>query len=146
MGGGLTRRRLLAASGAAALAATVGELAGVVTALGELASPAYLRRSSYLPLVGERFELMAPGRHRVVARLVSVTDLGTGKRMRPLVGAEDAFGLLFHSPGRARLEQDVMSVGHPAFGLFQLLVSPASTDRVGQDYSATINRAWPPAL
>ena len=109
MGGGFTRRRLLAAGGAAALAATVGELAGVVTALGEIASPAYLRRSSYLPLVGERFELMAPGRHRVVARLVSVTDLGTGKRMRPLVGAEDAFGLLFHSPGRARLDTDVMA-------------------------------------
>jgi hypothetical protein len=137
---------LLAAGGAAALAATLWELPALAAALSEIASPAYLRRSSYLPLVGQRFELTAPGRRPVVARLVSVMDLGIGRRMRPLAGAEDAFALLFHSPIRPRLEQDVMSLGHPVLGRFQLLVSPASRGHRGQDYSATINRARAPGL
>jgi len=141
-----TRRWLLAAGGAAALAATVGELRGVVSVLSEGPVPAHLRRSTYLPLVGERFELIAAGGRFVLARLVAVMDLGIGKRARPLAGGEDAFALLFHSPSHPRLEQDVMSLRHPALGRFQLLVTPASTGRRGQDYSAAINRAWPPAL
>lgn len=143
---GFTRRWLLAAGGAAALAVTVGELRGVGPVLSEVPIPAHLRRSSYLPLVGERFELIAAGRRDVLARLVAVMDLGIGKRVRPLAEAEEAFALLFHSPSRPRLEQDVMSLRHPALGRFQLLVSPASTGRGGQDYSAAINRARPPAL
>jgi hypothetical protein len=73
-------------------------------------------------------------------------DLGIGRRARPLAGAEEVFALLFDGPSRPRLEQDVMSLRHPALGRFQLLVSPASTGRRGQDYSAAINRARPPAL
>jgi hypothetical protein len=137
---------LLAVGGTAALAATVWELPAVATTLGQIASPAYLRRSSYVPLIGEGFEVTAPGRRPILARLVSVMDLGIGRRMRPLAGAEDAFALLFRSPTRPRLEQDVMSLRHPVLGRFQLLVSPASTDRRGQDYSATINRARSPRL
>lgn len=140
-----TRRCLLAAGGAAALAATVGDLRGVVSVLSEVPVPAHLRRSSYLPLVGERFELIAAGRREVLARLVAVIDLGIGKRARRLAGAEDAFALLFHSSSRPRLEQAVMSLQHPALGRFQLLVTPAGTGRRGQDYSAAINRAQPPA-
>jgi hypothetical protein len=142
----LTRRRLLAAGGAAALAATLGELRGVAPVLSEVTIPAYLRRSSYLALVGERFELIAAGGRGVLARLVAVVDLGVGARVRPLGGAEEAFALLFHSSSRPRLEQDVVSLRHPALGRFQLLVSPASTGRRGQDYSAVINRARPRAL
>ena len=68
----LTRRRLLMAGGAAALAAIVGELPGAVTAVRGFGTPAHLLRSSYVPLIGAPFELTAPGRPRVVARLVSV--------------------------------------------------------------------------
>jgi hypothetical protein len=146
MGMTFSRRWLLTAGGAATLAAMLGELPRAIAALGEMASPAYLRRSSYLPLIGDPFELTAPGQRRVVARLISVTDVGIGKRMRALAGAEDAFALLFHSSSRAGLEQDVMSLGHPALGRFQLLVSPASTGRRGEDYSATVNRARSPRL
>jgi hypothetical protein len=140
-----TRRRLLVAGGAAALAAIAGELPGAVSALG-IATSAHLRRSSYVPLIGDQFELTGTGGRSVVARLVSVTDLGIGKRMRPLAGSDDAFALLFHSSSRSLLEQDVMSIRNPVLGRFELLVSPASTGRRGQDYSAAINRAHPPRL
>ena len=142
----LTRRRLLMAGGAAALAAIVGELPGAVTAVRGFVTPAHLLRSSYVPLIGAPFELTAPGRRRVVARLVSVSDLGIGRRMRPLAGADDAFALLFHSSSGSRLEQAVMSIRNPVLGRFELLMSPASTGRRGQDYSAAINRAHPPRL
>src|SRR5207237_6782565 len=61
-----SRRWLLAAGGAAALAAMVGELPGAITALSESMSPAYLRRSSYVPLIGDPFELTGPCRRRGV--------------------------------------------------------------------------------
>jgi hypothetical protein len=139
----VTRRGLLQAGGAAVLAVAVAEVGQVGTALSNVGAPAHLRRSSYVPLIGDRFELNAET-GRILARLVAVKDPGFGKPIRGATAREDVFALVFHDPGSARLEQDVMTLRHPALGQFRLLVSPASNGRRGQHYAAVINRARPP--
>jgi hypothetical protein len=142
----ITRRGLVAAAGAAVVGVALAEtthLAGLARGLGDLGVPAYLRRSSFAPLVGDRFELLATD-GRAVARLVGVDDLPAGGRIGAQAGSDDAFALVFHASGATRLEQDVMTLTHPRLGRFALLVSPSGTGRHGQDYAATINRARPP--
>jgi hypothetical protein len=145
-GAAITRRGLVAAAGAAVVGVALAEtthLAGLARGLGEFGVPAYLRRSSFAGMVGDRFELLAND-GRSVARLVAVDDLPAVAHGGAQAGSEDAFALVFHASGAARLEQDVMTLTHPRLGRFALLVSPSGTGRHGQDYAAIINRARPP--
>ncbi|HWH11844.1 MAG TPA: hypothetical protein VG165_12005 [Solirubrobacteraceae bacterium] len=142
----ITRRGLLAAGGAAVVGLALAEgsrLADLAGGFTSPAVPAYLRRSTFSPLVGERFVLSAAGRRAVVS-LVAVDDLAAGGRTASVAGRDDAFALIFHAPAGARIDQDVMTVSHPGIGRFPLLVSPSGTGHHGQDYAAIINRAGPP--
>jgi hypothetical protein len=152
----LTRRGLLAAGGAALatvaladaarIAAVAAQLAGARAGTGTGAAldtgvPAHLRRSTFTGLVGDRFELAAAGR-RVTGRLIAVDELGRGAD--PSAGPrEDAFAVVFHSDGRARLRDDTMTVSHAALGAFPLFISRSGAGRDGQDYVAIINRVSP---
>jgi hypothetical protein len=144
-GSTMTRRSVLVGGGAAALAAVAAaggtRLPRIVDALGGPTVPAYLRRSSFTGLVGDRFELGA-GNARTGARLIAFDDLGSGPRMRALAGSDDAFALVFRDQsGRPRLDQDDMTLSHAKLGRFRLLVTPVGRARGGQDYVAVINRA-----
>jgi hypothetical protein len=143
----ITRRGLLAAGGAAVVGLALAELSHVSGVAGVLGSrdagvPAYLRRSSFVPLVGDRFVLQAADR-RAVVRLTAVDDLGVIAAAGAHPGLDDAFALAFHGPPGMRLDQDVMTLSHASLGSFKLLVSPSGTGHHGQDYAAVINRAVP---
>jgi hypothetical protein len=114
----LSRRRLLQLGCAAAVVAAVP-----VATEPLRQAPAALRRSTWLPLVGERFAVAS-----VPLRLVEVR------------GRDDAFALLFHGARRPRLEQAVRRIAHPAMGAVDLLIVPVGLPRRGQDYEVVINR------
>jgi Domain of unknown function (DUF6916) len=114
----ISRRRLLQLGGAAALAA-----AAPVAIDRLLPAPAALRRSTWLPLVGQRFAV-----DHVPLRLEEVH------------GNDDRFSLLFHSARRPRLEQAVRRIAHPAIGAVDLLLVPAGRVRGGHDYAVVVNR------
>lgn len=120
--------------------AEAGQLTRGLIAAGRPA--AALRRSTFAPLVGDRFELAA-GNRRATALLVGVSDLGSVAGIGAQAGPEDAFALLFHASGGPRLDQDVMTIRHSGLGELSLLVAPAGTGRHGQDYAAIINRTRP---
>jgi hypothetical protein len=139
---GITRRGLLASGATAAAALAV---AGSVRVASSRASPPVgvlaLRRSTFAPLVGQRFRLRTTAGQTAPARLAAVRDYGDG-RLFDRIGSDLAFVLLFHTPpGATRLDQDVMTVEHDAIGSVGLLVSPAGTGRRGQDYTAVIDTA-----
>jgi uncharacterized protein DUF6916 len=145
----ITRRGLLAAGGAAVVGLALAELSHVSGVAGVLGSrdagaPAYLRRSSFVPLVGDRFVLQSADR-RAAVRLTGVNDLGVIAAAGAQAGLDDAFALAFHGSPGTRLDQNVMTLSHSGLGSFKLLVSPSGTGHHGQDYSAVINRATPPS-
>jgi hypothetical protein len=121
----ISRRRLLQLGAAGAVAVAAPLAAGRARAGAGI--PVALRRSTYLPLVGERFTVAA-GAGSAALRLVEVR------------GRDDAFALLFHGSGRPRLEQAVRRIAHPAIGTAELLMVPAGTGRRGQDYEIVVNR------
>jgi hypothetical protein len=95
--------------------------------------PSHWLRSSYRPLVGQRFTVRGS---KVQLKLTAVHDLN--KRQ---AGSENAFALIFHSPpGAPRLKNQVPQLDHPALGRFKLLISPGEASRNGQPYAAIINR------
>jgi hypothetical protein len=103
---GVTRRSLLRTGGAATLVALVGTRPwSVASAAAADSAPAYLRRSSYLPLVGETF--------RVGTRSLRLDEVG-GER-------EDVFGLTFSGDP---LEQGIHNLRHPQLGTFALFIAP----------------------
>jgi hypothetical protein len=103
---GVTRRSLLRTGGAATLVALVGTRPwSVAAAAAADSAPAYLRRSSYLPLVGETF--------RVGTRSLRLDEVG-GER-------EDVFGLTFSGDP---LEQGIHNLRHPQLGTFALFIAP----------------------
>jgi hypothetical protein len=124
----LTRRTLLKVSGAAALALST---AGTALA-AQRRRLSYLRRSSYLPLVGQRFAIAGGGE----LVLVAVRDLQGEKR-----GSDDAFALCFAGlPGTATLTSGLPRLHHPALGLFPLFVTTGKTTATSQHFCAVINR------
>jgi hypothetical protein len=125
----LSRRQVLQLGGAAVIAAAAPlalEQHGAPPPTSS--TPAPLRRSTYLPLVGERFAVAA-GASSVALRLDEVR------------GRNHAFALLFHGSPHRRLEQAVRRIAHPAIGAVDLLLVPAGTGRRGQDYEVVVNRS-----
>lgn len=125
---GVTRRSLLQTGGGALLIALVG--AGpwsVAKALAAGDAPAYLCRSTYLPLVGTTFTTASRS-----LRLEAVT----GER-------EDVFGLTFTG---APLEQGIHELRHPQLGSFALFIAPVGAERDQQvvvDRSVALPKAAP---
>jgi hypothetical protein len=134
----ISRRLLLQGSGAAFAALLLGEGFNAVQAAATAPAAVGLRRSDYMPFIGRRFGLAAPG-GRLSVPLVAVEDMRAPRR---LAGSQDAFTLVFHAPpGSVALGQAVMTVSHPRGFSQRLLVTPAGTGRRGQDYAVVINRA-----
>jgi hypothetical protein len=119
----LTRRQALVLAAGAAVAVAAPRLPGSAAS----AAPA-LRRSTYGPLVGERFAVRSP--EGVVARL----------RLVEVSGREAAFALRFDGGGAPRLAQDVHTVRHPAIGRADLLLVPVGRGVRTQEYEIVINR------
>lgn len=126
----LTRRALLASGGAVGIGLAV-PWAAHAYALG---TRSHLRRSSYLPLIGERFQVS--GTH-VKLRLARVEDLN-----RHQAGSENAFALSFTAPrGVPPLASSVpTNLHHPDLGRFKLLLTPGAAGRTQFRYWAVINR------
>ncbi len=140
----ITRRTLLAASGAALGTVAVMELEHALpTGLLPGAADASLRRSRFAPLVGRDVRMRPPGEAAQTVRLIEIADL-PGPQMRAWRGSEDAFLLLFRGPHAPRLGQAVAAISARGLGTARLLVSPSSAGHRAQYYSAVINRTSPP--
>jgi hypothetical protein len=137
---GITRRRLLAAGGAASVGAIVAlqpQLAKAAVAAGA-SDPAYLRRASYVPLVGQGFRVSWWGGSATLT-LAGVADLSA----RELRGRDDAFALEFAAPASAPLQHETgpLSLSHPRLGGFDLFVAPVDAASGTQGYEAIVNRS-----
>ena len=139
---GLTRSGLIKAGAAAALAVgasgTGAALAGrsstpsmgpgIKSAKG---GPAYLRRSSYAPLVGTNFRFHLPGAQALKLKLVEA---------RPLRGPGESFSLLFRGRRQLDIEGGTYRIEHRALGSFELFVNPVGRGVKGLDLEAVVNR------
>ncbi|MGZ4280853.1 MAG: DUF6916 family protein [Gaiellaceae bacterium] len=141
----LTRGRLLKTGAVAALAAGAGGagsvLAGAAAGAGAVdAGPgigkpgrgkAYLRRSTYAPLIGTRFKVHRPGERTLKVKLISA---------RQLPSAGDSFSLTFRTGRTPSVESRIYRLEHPALGSFELFLSPVDRGVKGLDLEAVINR------
>jgi len=86
-----------------------------------------MRRSAFLPLLGQKFEIAHEGGSlAVVLRQVA--------NLKPCVkrGAEDQFSLIFSGSGRRRaLSQGTYSVRHPRRGRISLFIVPVGVAAAG---------------
>lgn len=134
----LSRRAFLA--GAASLAGV-----GSVCALAPRAAAAMLasagvrklalRRSAFLPLVGQSFRIVHD-RESLTVILRQVSDLKP--TVRP--GAEDQFSLIFTGAGfRPALPQGTYAISHARRGRISLFVVPVGPRRVAQQYQVIID-------
>jgi hypothetical protein len=92
---------------------------------------AYLRRATYLPLVGEVFEIALSDGNRVKLRLVEA---------RALPGDGDAFSLVFRSGTRTALESAIHTLTHPALGSVDLFLGPVGRPVGRTEFEAVVNR------
>lgn len=130
----LTRRALLASGGAVGVGLA---LPRVAHAYAQRTS-SHMRRSSYLPLIGDQFGV---GGTHAKLRLAHVEDLNQHQ-----AGSEHAFALNFAAPrGAPPLATSIpTALHHPALGRFKLLLAPGAPGGTGLRYWAVINRlhAW----
>jgi uncharacterized protein DUF6916 len=132
----LSRRSVLA--GGASLIA-VGSVCALAPPAAAVLAPAAsnslaLRRSTFLPLVGQAFQIVHDrGSLTVVLRRVS--DLKAA--VRP--GAEDQFSLIFTDARiRPAIPQGTYSIRHARHGLISLFVVPVGRRQTTQQYQAII--------
>lgn len=139
---GLTRGGLIKAGAAAALAVgasgTGAALAGRSSAesvpsgiRSPKGGPAYLRRSSYSPLVGTNFRFHAPGAQPLKLKLVEA---------RMLRGPGESFSLLFRGRRQVDIKGGTYRIEHRALGSFELFVNPVGRGVKGLDLEAVVNR------
>jgi hypothetical protein len=134
----LTRRRLLQ-SGGAALAVAVIDMHSWVPALaasGSSNAPAYLRRSSYIPLAGQSFTAIS-GDQSQALKLVSISDV----ERAGLAGADDAFVLELSGALGQTIEQAVHTFKHPTLGSFDVFVTPVDLPQSSQSYAVVVDRS-----
>jgi Domain of unknown function (DUF6916) len=133
--GRITRRHLIAAGGSAGVAAFVALNPQVAAAASAFAGdPAHLRRSTYLPLMGQQFSLGWWGSSSSVM-LASIADLPY------LKGREDAFSLTFLGEAATPPEGAPVALRHPKLGRFELFLAPIGRETDMQRYEAVINRS-----
>jgi uncharacterized protein DUF6916 len=132
----LTRRALLKAGGAAAIALSVPGSALAKRRRRHKHKKrlqSHLRRSSYHRLVGQRFTV---GGTSVKLQLVKVEDLNVHQRNN-----DNAFALIFEAPpGAPLLTDQVPDLYNPALGRFKFLLSRGFASPHGQPYVAIVNR------
>jgi hypothetical protein len=137
MSGDLSRRSVLAT--AASLTA-VGSVCALIpgaaaTVLAPVAaSKLAYRRSAFLPLVGQRFQIS--GHRGATVVLTTISDLKP--TIRP--GAEEQFSLIFtRDPRLPAIPQGTYSITHARAGRISLLIVPIGRGRTVQQYQAVIN-------
>lgn len=137
MSANFSRRAFLASGASLAGAGWVGMRAPGASAAAALTGSRKLalRRSAFLPLLGQVFRIAHDaGSLAVVLRQVS--DLKP--TVRP--GAEDQFSLIFTGTGRqAVLSQGTYHVSHPGRGRISLFVVPVGSHGTAQQYQAIID-------
>ena len=119
----VTRRQLLKSGGIAAVAAATAAWPQREPGVFGLSAPGHLRRSAYLPLVGEDLRLGRAGR---ALELAAVEDLPG----RGLAGREDAFALVLRGRSAPGLEQGTYTLRHETLGRFELFLVPAGPNRL----------------
>ena len=135
---GLSRRAFLA--GGASLAGIGSATVLVPRATAAVLAPAgvkklALRRSAFLPLVGQTFRI-ASDRGGLTVTLRQVNDLKPA--VRP--GAEDQFSLIFTDTRlRPALPQGTYAISHPRRGQISLSVIPIGLRRTAQHYQIIID-------
>jgi hypothetical protein len=131
----VTRRAFVRAGGLLALGlALPGEALGRArSGAHRIRTGAWHYRSSYHPLVGQRFTVRGSN---VKLQLVAVKDLNTHQ-----AGSENAFALTFDAtPGGAPLPAPLPLLHHHALGHFHLFMTPGLSMPGVQSYTAVINR------
>ena len=133
--GTLTRRRLVQAGAAGTAVAGLGgieQLEGIAAAATPIV-PKELRRSTYLALTNDRFEIGGPGGQ--VLRMISVDDLADPA----LSGRDDAFSVRLRGNGQV-LESGIHRLYHRDLGRSDLFISPVDTPGASQDYELIVDR------
>jgi hypothetical protein len=129
-----TRGGLIKAGAAAAFVVGAGRALGGALegpAIGKSHDgPAYLRRTTYAPLVGTDFRVHVPGRRSLHVELVEA---------RKLRGSNDAFSLLFRGR-RTNVDGGTYRIDHRALGAFELFLNPVGRGVKGLELEAVINR------
>lgn len=112
---------------------------GGPTALARAATsstPAYLRRSTYLPLAGQRFRIGGK-----LLQLGIVDDLAGAADDDALRGHPEAFALTFYGPPDA-LGAVIQTFTHPAIGTYSLLITPVgAVEGEIQRYEVVVDRS-----
>jgi hypothetical protein len=115
--------------------ATAGVTGGVVDAgpgVGKVrGGPAFLHRSTWAPLVGDRFTLSLPGRKSLRMQLIATT---------PHKSPGESFSLVFRGRADAAAESGLYRIRHSDLGSFELFLSPVGRGVKGLDLEAVINR------
>jgi hypothetical protein len=137
MSAGFSRRAFLACGASLAGVGWAGVLAPRAVAAPTPVTPENLalRRSAFLPLLGQTFRI-AHDRGSLTVVLRQISDLKP--TVRP--GAEDQFSLIFTDPGlRPVLSQGTYAVSHPRRGRIALFVVPVGRRETVQHYQAIID-------
>jgi hypothetical protein len=130
----LTRRALLRAGAVATAATMLGVCAQA--AAPAVAAVSHLVRSSYTGLAERSFAVGA-----VDLQLQSISDVAGAALQPSLVASENAFVLSFSGPLAKPLASGTHTVRHPAFGTFDLFISPIMLPSAHCQYEAVIDRS-----
>jgi hypothetical protein len=133
---GISRRTLLQAGGAAVVGAVFADFGAIASAS---TGPVSLKRSRFVPYIGQRVHLTPHRGARVVGTLVAVEDVPA----KSLAGSEHAYVLRFRATTTPRMRREITSVQHPKFGSVQLLMTEGGAVGGRQDYLAVVNRVIP---
>ena len=138
MSAGFSRRAFLGSGASLAGAGWVGaqaSRAAAATGPSGTREPLAMRRSTFLPLLGQSFR-MARGGESLTVVLRKVMDLKPATRP----GAEDQFSLIFsHSRLRPAVQQGTYSISHPRRGRISLFVVPVGRRQYVQQYQVIID-------
>jgi hypothetical protein len=132
----LTRRRLIQVGGGAAAVLYLDRLP--VLALADTTAPAFLRRSSYAPLVGSQFQAVGAG---ATLTLTAVSDLVRAQDEPAFVGRDDAFALSFVGPADVVLAGGTHELAHPTLGSFAIFITPVQRPAETQSYELVVDRS-----
>jgi hypothetical protein len=128
LGTTFSRRRLLQAGGVGAAVLSVPGLWRLQRSVFAGGVPEYLRRETYVPLVGSSFAVAGS---RQDLKLVAVNRLKH---------SADGFSLLFRARrGAAPLDPVVRGLRHPALGSVDLVLLPVGRAVHGQSYQSIID-------
>jgi hypothetical protein len=132
----VTRRAVLGAGlGLAGVALIAGS--GGLGSLLRLGGLDHLVEASYRPLVGGNFQVGGGG---VVVKLVGVRHLGPLSVGRAVMTGREYFALDFEGSAGNPLASSQHLLSHPAFGRFELFLSPVGPAGSVQRYEAVVNR------